>query len=239
MEREYGTHTFESIKHQALMEQRAFHEAGHVTALYRCKKHNNFPDSFFPDDIKLLCSNKRLSTNLFQYKHGKIALPISGERNIIPPPVSLIETRKLKPLFDKNTYQPAYKANIINLLAGPLAEAKHISLRDDESFNAHLIHVNALNFYSGAFDLENAYVHLDNFINVPEMSHEVMSELFNRAFAFIDAPVNWKAIASLAGYILKNNKKTISCAKAFAVLDECVDILTKVLLKAEKPVLSF
>ena len=220
------------------MEQRAFHEAGHVTALYRCKKHNNFPDSFFPDDIKLLCSNKRLSTNPFQYKHGKIALPISGERNIIPPPVSLIETRKLKPLFDKNTYQPAYEANIINLLAGSLAEAKYISLRDDESFNAHLIHVNALEFYSGTFDLENAYVHLENYINVPQMPHEVMSKLFKKAFAFIDAPTNWKVIASLANYILKNNKKIVSCAEAFAVLDECVEIFKKVLLKSETLVLS-
>jgi hypothetical protein len=98
--------------------------------------------------------------------------------------------------------------------------------------------VNALSFYSGVFDLENAYAHLDHFINVPQMPHEVMSELFSSAFAFIDVPANWKAIASVANYILKNNKKTVSSAEAFAVLDECVGILKKVRLKTEQPVLS-
>jgi hypothetical protein len=91
---------------------------------------------------------------------------------------------------------------MINLLVGPLAEAKHVALRDNECFSKNLINVNALHNYGGKSDLEK------------------VSGLFNKAFQFIDSPDHWKAIERLADYILDNTKNTISCEEAIAMRDE-------------------
>jgi hypothetical protein len=46
---------------------------------------------------------------------------------------------------------------MINLLVGPLAEAKYVALRDNECFSNNLINVNALYNYGGTSDLVKVY----------------------------------------------------------------------------------
>jgi 3-deoxy-D-arabino-heptulosonate 7-phosphate (DAHP) synthase class II len=135
-------------------------------------------------------------------------------------PVTLIESANYFSLDEQDAYRTAFEADMINLLVGPLAEAKHVALRDNECFSKNLINVNALHNYGGKSDLEKVYDYLDNFIADNSLHDAKIAELFNNAFQFIDSPVHWKAIERLAGYILDNTKNTISCEEAIAVLDK-------------------
>ncbi len=74
---------------------------------------------------------------------------------------------------------------MINLLIGPLAEAKHVALRDGEQFNARLINLDALHNYGGSSDLEKVYECLDIFIASGSRHEEKLSGLFAQAFQFI------------------------------------------------------
>jgi hypothetical protein len=50
-------------------------------------------------------------------------------------------------------YLIASEADIINLLIGPLAEAKHVYNRDGELFNHKLVDLKLLKNYGGSSDL--------------------------------------------------------------------------------------
>ena len=111
---------------------------------------------------------------------------------------------------------------MINLLVGPLAEAKHVALRDNECFSKNLINVNALYNYGGTGDLEKVYDYLESLISDASLIEEKMIELFNQAYLLIDSPVHLQAIECLAGYILVNMNNTIGCEEAMSVLDESI-----------------
>jgi hypothetical protein len=110
---------------------------------------------------------------------------------------------------------------MINLLIGPLAEAKHVAIRDNEQFNARLVNVDALHYYGGTSDLEKVYEYLENFITARDLQEVKLLELHNKAFQFINAPYHWKAIEHLAEYILQKKEKIISCEEAISIMDEC------------------
>jgi len=131
-----------------------------------------------------------------------------------------LESANYFSLDDQDTYRAAFEADMINLLVGPLAEAKHVALRDNECFSKNLINVNALQNYGGKSDLKKVYEYLQNFIADNSLHEEKVAELFNKAFQFIDSLVHWQAIERLAAFILDNTKNTISCEEVIAVLDE-------------------
>ena len=130
-------------------------------------------------------------------------------------PVTLIESV----INGQDTFRMAYEADMVNLLVGPLAEAKYVALRDDECFNKNLISVNALHHYGGTSDLEKVFDYLENFIADTRLQEEKLAELLAQAFEFIESPVYWNAIKHLAAYILDNMSDTISCEDAMLVLD--------------------
>ena len=47
---------------------------------------------------------------------------------------------------------------MINILVGPLAEAKYITQRDGELINPRLINLNTLHDYGGTSDLEGVWL---------------------------------------------------------------------------------
>jgi hypothetical protein len=135
-------------------------------------------------------------------------------------PVTLIESANYYSLDEQDAYRTAFEADMINLLVGPLAEAKYVALRDNECFSNNLINVNALYNYGGTSDLEKVYDYLESLISDARLIEEKIAELFDQAFQFIESPAHWQAIERLASYILENMKNTISCEEAIAVLDE-------------------
>ncbi len=220
MKRNYQTDTSYLINDQDLIRQIAFHEAGHATAIYLYNKQKQLPPVFFQITIKALDRLKDGSLNACSLTDGHFAAVVEGGRLIHSLPIALLESTHYFSAAEQDAYQCAFEADMINLLIGPLAEAKHVALRDNEQFNAQLVNINALHNYGGTSDLEKVYEYLDTFIAARSRHQEKLADLFNKAFQFISSAVYWKAIERLADYILSNKENIISCEEVIAVLDK-------------------
>ncbi len=191
-----------------LTNQTAFHEAGHAVSIYLGNKAKQLPPVYFQIQIKK-------PTNLGDLFVAKV---IDG-RLIQNLPIAGLENAYSMTYEQQLVYQLAYEADVVNLLVGPLAEAKYVSLRDGEALNFNLLNTYALNYYGGASDVKKAYSYLEYFIPSKEEREDKMLELFSEAFDFIDAMDNWECILSLAHYILDSKKDVVSCEEAIAVLN--------------------
>ena len=205
---------------QDLIKQIAFHEAGHAAAIYLYNKQKQLPTVEFQITITKTDHAQANSFASRTANHGDFVAMVEGGRLIQGLPVALIESTNYFSLDEQDTYRTAFEADMINLLVGPLAEAKYVALRDNECFSNNLINVNALYNYGGKSDLEKVYDYLESLISDARLIEEKMVELFNLAYQFIESPVHWRAIECLAGYILDNSKNTITCEEAIAVLDK-------------------
>ena len=219
MKRNYQTDVCSTIDDQDLLRQIAFHEAGHATAIYFYNKLKQLPPVYFQITIKGL---NRLTDNPFDTDlvYDNFAAAVEGGRLIHSLPIALIESAYYFSAVENDAYRTAFEADMVNLLIGPLAEAKHVALRDNEQFNARLVNIDALRYYGGTSDLEKVYEYLDIFIAAGSRHEEKLVELFDKAFQFISSPDHWMAIERLAGYILSNREDVISCEEAIAVLDQ-------------------
>ncbi len=216
------------IKFDASLAKRtAYHEAGHATAIYFYNKQHKLPAVFFQISTGQFCGNK------IDHKQTSSANNTSVEGGLLFQnlPVSAIAAKNQSSTTVQQKLQIAYEADIVNLLAGPIAEAKYIALRDDEVFNPLLITVESLKFYGGKADLEQVNAYLDSFRDNSHQRKQKLAELFTKTFHFVDDRRSWKAIASLATYILNSKNQVISCEQAFSILDECYVLLSKVIEK--------
>ena len=191
-----------------LLKHIVFHEAGHVVAIYLRNKQQQLPPVFF-----------QIIINKEQQKHCAYFAQVLGGRLIDNLPVAEIENNYVGSIEEQQSLQKAYEADVINLLMGPLAEAKYVALRDGEIFNDQLIDIMALKNYGGYSDLEQAYRYLEYFIPNAYESERKISELYAKAFHFVNKPNNWKCIQSFANYLLNNEQTIISCEQASDVLE--------------------
>jgi hypothetical protein len=220
MKRNYPIAAISPVPDQDLIKQIVFHEAGHAAAIHLYNKQKQLPPVYFQIIIK---KTDHTLTHPFAsraIRHDHFVAMVEGGCLIHSLPVSLLDSANYFSPDEQDAYRTAFEADMINLLAGPLAEAKHAARRDNECFNKNLITVDALHYYGGKSDLEKVYDYLKSIIADKRLQEEKMAELFNQAFQFIDSPVYWQAIERLAGNLLNNTKTTISCEEAIAVLDE-------------------
>jgi len=196
----------------------AIHEAGHAAAVYLGNKQKRLPPVFFQIFIKPLDRNYESSQSLGKADHEYIA-KVDGGRLIDILPSSIEEATEGFNLAQKLAYQRAFEADMINILAGPLAEAHYIAQRDGELINPRLVNINALHYYGGTSDLERVSEYLECFIADAELREQKITELFLAAFSFINNSSNWRAIISLADYIVAGNKSIIECDEIITVLE--------------------
>jgi hypothetical protein len=231
MNRNHRKETKTPIAYQDQLRKTAFHEAGHATSIYLYSQSYSLPNVFFQITTKELCNNKlfvdRSNPSTANHRISKI----KGDQLIQSLASSLLESRSSFKAMEQQAFQTAYETDIINLLVGPLVEAKYVALRDNENFNPLLINTNALKYYGGISDLDCVYDYLYHFIPNKHEREQKLVELFEKAFLFVNDPANWKAIASLASYILNNKNKNITCDEAFTVLDKSVTLLTTAINK--------
>lgn len=194
---------------QALTHQTAFHEAGHVTGIYLGNKQKQLPPVFFQIVIKQA-----------DKENDQLVAKVIGGRLIQNLPIEGFNINSQLTKEQQLGYQCAYEADIINLLIGPLAEAKYVSIRDDEDFDFRLINLHSLNFYGGISDVKEAYAYLEYFIPSKTQRKEKMHELFLQAFQFIQNSENWKCIMNLGHYILNSEHDVISCEQAIEFLEQ-------------------
>jgi len=220
MKRNYPIDAISFVPDQDLINQIIFHEAGHAAAIYLYNKQKQLPSMNFQITITKTDHAQAKSFASRTVTHDHFVAMVEGGCLIQGLPIALIESANYFSLDEQDTYRTAFEADMINLLVGPLAEAKHVALRDNECFNKNWINVNAVHNYGGTSDLEKVYDYLESIIANKSLQEEKIAELFNKAFQFIDSPAHWQAIERLAGYILDNTKTTISCEEAIAVLDD-------------------
>jgi hypothetical protein len=214
-------------KHNRLQQHKlciAFHEAGHAAAIYLNNKARNLPPIFFQIIFKEISDTSDYDGLAFQRSHDDCVARVEGGRLIQSLPYSvdglphkLIDHNEaMAPLV--RDYVRAFEADIINLLIGPLAEAKYVHNRDDELFNNKLVNLSSLENYGGGSDLTLVREYIDNFSASKQQQDKKLEELFTAACNFIRDPLNWKAITKLASYILESNKNIISCEEVVSVL---------------------
>ncbi|MGR9014980.1 MAG: hypothetical protein ACU83U_15195 [Gammaproteobacteria bacterium] len=196
----------------------AFHEAGHAAAIYLNNKARNLPPVSFQILFKDLNGESEKDIMVYQVAQNDCIARVKGGRSIKSLPYSA-EVLAQQAAEHNNDHAVAFEVDIINLLIGPLAEAKHIAYIDDELFNHQLVNLNALENYGGSSDLELVDEYLQRLSTCKQQQSKKLDELFTLAFDFINDRANWAAISKLAHYILDSNKSIISCEEV-AVLFE-------------------
>lgn len=214
MKRNYITDSSIPLTSYDLISRTIYHEAGHAAAIYLYNKQQQFPPIHFRIAIEDLAQLDMPPEKACKFKLWNCVAKVEGGRltHLLPAPQSEDEEQK-------KAYLAAIKADIVNLLVGPLAEAKYVALCDDENFSPLLVNVNALKFYGGSSDLEKVNEYLECFFD-SHIRCLVLAELFDCAFAFISDQSHWKAIETLADHILLNNKQTIDCEEVIQVIDQ-------------------
>lgn len=182
--------------------RQAFHQAGHAAALYLNA----------PDKNKLTAS---LTVNLALKK------PVTGKKS------QVTECHYVNHLAyqtrNKHTLLPAFTADIVALIAGPLAEARYTLTQDNEIFHINLLKPDALQNYGGQDDLMLIEQCLDNFfiLHADTVDREqTLLSLYKQAFGFVQNEGNWQRISALAHYLGDSQNQPVDIAEITAVLDQ-------------------
>ncbi|MDP1666089.1 MAG: hypothetical protein Q8L79_13335 [Methylobacter sp.] len=205
-----------NLTHQEVNKKVAIHEAGHATAIYLGNKQKSLPPIFF--QIFITPGNDDFQSFISKSTINYIA-NIDGGRLIHTLPSSIAEATKGFSSAQIIAYQRAFEADMINILVGPLAEAKYLSLREGELINPGFIHLNDLHYFGGASDLEHINEYLECFPPNSGLRQQKITELFLAAFSFINEKSNWSAITALADYIVNEDKSVIECNEIIDVLE--------------------
>jgi hypothetical protein len=130
-----------------LSKKAAIHEAGHAAAIHLGNKQKQLPPVYFQicfNDLTVALPPQ--SRNFTPKEHSA---KIDGGRLIHTLPLSIQEEIRYFSEAEALAYQSAFEADIVNLLVGPLAEAKYVALSDDEPINPRLVNLNSLHNYGG------------------------------------------------------------------------------------------
>lgn len=211
MERNYQVADAVFVHPDELHCRTAFHEAGHAAAIHLRNRQKQLPPVFFEIHVKRPQSGES----------GFFAKVVDG--NLIQNlPIAVIESFSSMTGSRQHSCQRAYEADVVNLLVGPLAEAKHVAICDGEIFNLELMNLEALRHYGGHSDLERAQYYLEHFITSKPHRKKKLAELLGQAYRFIDHPQHWACIRSLANFILDSRQEVIGCDEAIAIFDDCL-----------------
>lgn len=222
----------EVLSHDKLIEHKqrvAFHEAGHAAGIHLNNKARQLPAVFFKINFKEMSTVTAADVMAYETTHDDCIARVEGGRLIELLPAS-VDGRLLE-LTEQgdeaagclsNGYRDAFEADIINLLIGPLAEAKYVAATDDELFNHQLVNLKALKNYGGSSDLALVNEYLQSFSADKQQRNDKLDELFTVAFNFVNNDENWAAITKLANHILAGSKNIIGCEEIVSILDQTV-----------------
>ena len=200
----------------------AFHEAGHAIGICLNNQAKQQQPVFFQivfkeqnyqhDDLNRSLEDESVA----RIEGGRLIQSLIYNVDDLTDKLMSID-ESLEPLV--RDYQIAFDADIINLLIGPLAEAKQAYLNDDEQFNYQLIDIKALKNYGGDSDLALAWDYLESYSKDKQKQDEKLNELFIAAGNFISDSKNWLAITKLADYIILSDKEIIRYEEVISLLN--------------------
>lgn len=219
MKMNHNTLAIPTIPHVHIGRRNAYHQAGQAIAVYHGNNQKNLPALHFQIALRPPEHQSSIGGRLTRTP-GKFAAKLEGGRLIPYLPYSFeIATRLLSPP-EKRQCQCAFEADVINLLAGSLAEAKYVAQRDGEVFNANLVYLGALKFYGGGQELKIIDEYMTCLLpdNIAEQRKK-LAELFLAAYSFVNEISNWQAIKCLAEAIYNNPKEVFMCEELIALIE--------------------
>ncbi len=196
----------------------AYHQAGRAAAICLGNKQKQLPEVYFRIIIKQQERGGQPSGRL-AHMYGKYTVKVEGGLLIQNLPFSFEEVRRYFSWPQQEEYRCAFEADVINLLAGSLAEAKYVALCDDEVFNDNLVNLGALHFYGGGSNMEVITEHMKCFIPDKAERDKKLAELFLAAYSFVNNRTNWDAISVLAKFIMAESHSVINCEKVVSLLE--------------------
>jgi hypothetical protein len=217
----HDSQTANGSQHAHLIEidkKTAYHLAGHAAAIYLGNKHKQLPDVHFQIIIKPKDEDGQ-QADRFERMQGKCTAKIEGGRLIQSLPISYAEYTQGLSSSQQEEYLRAFEADIMNLLAGPLAEAKFVASRDGEVFNPNIVNLSALQFYGGNSNLKIINEYMESFMLDKAAIDQKLIEMFLATFGFVNRPSNWQAISALAECIQDEPKEIIHCEDVITFFD--------------------
>ena len=208
----------------------AFHEAGHAAGIHLNNKERNLPPVFFKIILKDASGLSEAEEMAYQTTHDDCIARVEGGRliELLPPSIDGLATELTEHddamVHLLKEYRVAFESDIINLLIGPLAEAKYVANTDNELFNRRLVNLKALKNYGGSSDLALVNEYLQCLSADKQEKDQKLNELFIMAFDFVNNDTNWSAISKLASYIINSRKHIICCEEIGLILDQSVDL---------------
>ncbi len=216
----------------------AVHEAAHAAAIYLGNKRKGLPQLFFQVSIASQDGDTPCDKYLLKPDRGFIA-EVDGGRLIQALPPSFKEATLGFSPEQRLAYKRAFEADMVNLLVGPLAEAKYSALQDGEVFDPLLVNLNALHYYGGCYDLANFFSYLECYLDNGILREEKITELYLEAFNFVIGRSNWHAITALADYLEGSDQPTIGCNEIIAVLKKANLVYASARSRALSPPFSY
>jgi hypothetical protein len=196
-----------------LAQRTAYHEAGHAAAIHIRNRQKHLPPVFF----QIVITQPAMTGGWASF--DEFSAVVEGGYLLHSLPHGLIESAAYFAQDIQDAYRTAIDADLINLLVGPLAEAKYVALCDGECFDAQQITIESLHRYGGAADLEKVNEYLSAFMAGKAQRQEKIVGLLEQAYRFVSADEHWDAVERLAAYILSCRENVIGCEEALAVLD--------------------
>lgn len=199
-------------------ETAAFHQAGYAAAIFLGNKQVKLPPVYFRIVINQADKFQIASRSDDRVK-SEYTAKIEGGRLIQSLPLAFADATRHFSESQKAQYRYAIDADVINLLVGPLAEAKYVALRDNEAFTANLVNTSSLYYYNGTTALETISEYMECFSPHKAEREQNLNRLFLNAFNFVDAQSNWQAITRLAEFIRSANRPIISSEDVFSLIE--------------------
>ncbi len=179
----------------------AYHQAGHAVAIYVGNKQKKLPTLRFSIAIKQNGWVRKRSDKFMRLPRKPVA-NVEGGRLIQNLLLSLKDT-SARPKKDIK----AFEADICNLLVGPLAEAKYLTLCNGEAFSANPDNIAVLRFFGGSEDLVLISEYLDSLkLYNKQERNELLKKCYLSAFNFVNDHTHWHAITALANFILNQSQ---------------------------------
>lgn len=216
MQRNYQANGFVRLNSHELNKRIAYHEAGHATAIYLYNKQKQLPPIYFQITLKKNSDTPKLPVFL---SDDSIAAKVEGGCLIQNLALSFIDSENYMSASEKADYSVALDADIVNLLAGAIAEANYVCKTDNETINAQLLGVHVLGNYGSLSDLKRIAEYLNYLSKDTQQQNKKLTQLLIQTFDFITQPKIWNAVTAVAAFILTCKKQTISCEEVFVVID--------------------
>jgi hypothetical protein len=196
-----------------------FHQIGRVVAIHFGNKQRNLPAVHFRLVVSAGGHETDFSKRQMRIPYRQL-VKLEGGRLLPDLPCSYESATRLLSASERDACLSAFEADVINILAGSLAEAKYVALRDDEVFNANLVYLGALKFYGGIEDMLIINEYMECLLpDCNSKRQKKLTDLFLAAYSFINDPANWLAMTTLAETIYSNPQPVFPCEELVDFLD--------------------